>query len=192
MLYYTIPQKNTNELAHALIDRFGSLSDVLDAPYEELIKVRGIKGHSALFLNLLPEIVKLYLKDEKKDIAFDFENTGKYLVQKFSDIKTESVFALAFNKELILLDEFVLPDCSVSSANFNMKSFFEKFTISSVCHIVLAHNHPNGIPIPSSDDFTANKNITDFLNTLNINLLEHYIICGKNFSGIINYTGKIF
>ena len=60
LLFYSIPQKDTNEIAHLLIDRFGSLSAVLDAPFEDLIETPGIKEHSALLLKLIPALSRRY------------------------------------------------------------------------------------------------------------------------------------
>ena len=42
LLFYCIARKDTNPIAHALLDHFGSLSQVLEAPMEELCKVEGI------------------------------------------------------------------------------------------------------------------------------------------------------
>ena len=60
LLFYSIPQKDTNETAHALIERFGSLSGVFDAPFEELMRVKGIKEHSATLIKLVPELAQRY------------------------------------------------------------------------------------------------------------------------------------
>ena len=56
LLFYAIPQRDTNALAHTLIDHFGSLAGVLDALPEELCKVPGIGGHAAVLLKTTKEI----------------------------------------------------------------------------------------------------------------------------------------
>ena len=56
LLFYSVPQKDTNETAHLLIERFGSLRGVLDAPFEELCRVPGIKEHSATLIKLIPAL----------------------------------------------------------------------------------------------------------------------------------------
>ena len=54
LLFYSIPQKDTNDLAHELMNRFGSLSGVFDASYEDLVKVKGIIFTSVAVLALIP------------------------------------------------------------------------------------------------------------------------------------------
>ena len=63
LLFYAIPQKDTNPIAHALLGRFGSLSQVLDAPLEALKKVPGISDHSASLLRLVTELARFYQVD---------------------------------------------------------------------------------------------------------------------------------
>ena len=52
MLFYAIPQRNVNPLAHRLLERFGTLHAVLEAPVADLMKVEGVGQHAALLLNL--------------------------------------------------------------------------------------------------------------------------------------------
>ena len=56
LLYYAIPRRDTNELAHRLLERFGSLQGVFSAPVEELSTVEGVGENAAVLLNLVPQI----------------------------------------------------------------------------------------------------------------------------------------
>ena len=60
LLFYTIPQGDVNDLAHELVERFGSLAGVLDASVEELKKVKGVGDHTAVFLRMLPAVLGRY------------------------------------------------------------------------------------------------------------------------------------
>ena len=66
LLFYGIPRQDTNPIAHRLLDHFGSLSQVLEASPEELTRVGGIKEHSAVLLNLINQMGRLYLVDRAK------------------------------------------------------------------------------------------------------------------------------
>ena len=66
LLFYSIPRKDTNETAHLLLKRFGSLSAVFDAPFSELIKVKGISESSATLIKLIPALSRAYLSDKAK------------------------------------------------------------------------------------------------------------------------------
>ena len=63
LLFYSIPRKDTNEEAHNLINRFGSLSGVFDASFEELCEVKGIGENSAALIKIMPELFKKYEVD---------------------------------------------------------------------------------------------------------------------------------
>ena len=66
LLFYAIPQGDVNPLAHRLVERFGSLSGVFNAPYEELVKVKGVGANTATLIRLLPEIAARYLAQHLK------------------------------------------------------------------------------------------------------------------------------
>ena len=63
LLCFAIPQKDVNPLAHSLIERFGSLSAVLEARAEELTQVPGIGPNAAALLTLLPELMRYYERE---------------------------------------------------------------------------------------------------------------------------------
>lgn len=63
LLFYCIPRKDTNELAHRLIDRFGSVSRVMDAPISELMKIPGVGENTATFLHLIKAAGRYYQVD---------------------------------------------------------------------------------------------------------------------------------
>ena len=58
LLYYAIPRRDTNELAHRLLERFGSLQGVFSAPVEELSTVEGVGENAAVLLSL--SLINLY------------------------------------------------------------------------------------------------------------------------------------
>ena len=68
LLYYSIPQKDTNELAHTLIDRFGKLSAVFDAPYDDLLSVPGVSEHTATLIKLIPALSRRYALEKNSKI----------------------------------------------------------------------------------------------------------------------------
>ena len=60
LLFYAVPQRDTNELAHRLIARFGSLDAVFDAAFDELCAVEGIGRNTATLLKLVPDLTRRY------------------------------------------------------------------------------------------------------------------------------------
>ena len=66
ILFYSIPRRNTSELAHNLINHFGSFSAVLDAPVEALTQVNGISTQSAVLISMLSQVLRRYNKEKNK------------------------------------------------------------------------------------------------------------------------------
>ena len=105
LLFFCIPQGDTNDLAHVLINRFGSLSQVLDTPEEELKKVDGIGDHSAIFLQLMNQMARYYLvnKAQQERILPTIEDCARYLQPYFHGRMKETVFLLSLDAKCKIL-----------------------------------------------------------------------------------------
>ena len=62
LLFFSSPRADTNEIAHRLIDRFGSVAAVLDAPESELVKVNGVGEYSATLIKLIPQLARYVIR----------------------------------------------------------------------------------------------------------------------------------
>ena len=70
LLFYAIPRRDTNEIAHALLERYGSLSGVFDADPNDIATVSGMGLHSALLLSFVPQVSRFYFKDNRSRTIF--------------------------------------------------------------------------------------------------------------------------
>ena len=83
LLYYAIPRRDTNPIAHTLMERYGSLSAVLEAPAEDLRKVEGIGESAAILLRLVPQLSrKARLADAREMVLNSVDRAGSYLDRK--------------------------------------------------------------------------------------------------------------
>ena len=82
LLFGLIPRRNTNDIAHRLIDRFGSIAGIIDAPYSEIIKVKGIGEKGAISLKFFSEFIRIYLLDQADpgDKILTREDIGKIFI----------------------------------------------------------------------------------------------------------------
>ena len=99
LLFYCIPRKDTNPIAHALLDHFGSLSQVLEAPAEELQKVEGVGESAATFLHLTTEVGRYYLVNRtmQATILPTIEDCAQYMLPFFFGRRNETVFLLCLD-----------------------------------------------------------------------------------------------
>ena len=105
LLYYAIPRRDTNPIAHALMERYGSLSAVLTAPVEDLKKVEGVGESAAVLLKLAPQLYrKARLSDaEQETVLSSVERVGAYLLERFAGEKNEVVYQLCLDRKGKLL-----------------------------------------------------------------------------------------
>ncbi len=189
LLFYSIPRQDTNEIAHELMNRFGSLSDVFDAPFEELVTVTGIKEHSATLLKLIPAIARRYMLDKNhgSEPLSTMEKIGGYFVDKYFGINVETVYLLMLDNKFSVIDCVKIHEGSVNSASITLRRLIELALYRRAPMVVLAHNHPNGVPIPSTDDIFTTKEIRRAFDLMEIKFLGHILVAGDKFVNIMNY-----
>ncbi len=186
LLFYSIPQKDTNELSHTLIERFGSLANVFDAPYHELVRVPGIKDHSATLIKMIPELSRRYCleKNQSGESLSDMEKIGKYLVNYYVGINIETVVLLLLDNKWNVIDTVKIHEGSVNSASITIRKLVETALFKRASAVVLAHNHPSGVPIPSSDDIHTTRAVRIAFESVEIRMLGHVIVAGDAYVDI--------
>lgn len=178
ILGYSIPQGNLNPLAHRLIDIFGSLSGVLEASYEDLCAVNGIGPYSATYLNIYPLIAREYLnsKYNNKTILNTSEQIGEFLKHRFVGYKNEVVYAIFMDNKCAVLKHGVVMEGSINSVGISIRKIAEWAFKTSATAVVIAHNHPNGIALPSSNDIATTIHIVENLKKFDISVIDHFIV----------------
>ena len=191
LLFYAIPRKDTNELAHVLIDTFGSLKGVFDAPYEELIKVTGIGPNTAALLKLVPSLTRTYYSSDARSIILDTsEKSGEYFLPYYIG-QTEEVVRLAcLDAGGKVISNQILHRGSANAAEVNLRKIVNIALRNNAMGVILAHNHPGGLPLPSEEDVATTKSIREALMPMGILLMDHIIVAGQDYvsmarSGII-------
>ncbi len=187
LLFFGIPRRDTNVIAHRLIKRFGSLRDVLDAPYEELLKVDGIGEHAATLIKLSAELSRRYLLSESLDTErFDtVDKLGKFLINLFLGKRNEEVYLLTFNGKMEMLSCDKLADGLSNLVSFSVKPLIESAILTHASGIVLAHNHPGGIASPSGSDISLTDQLMYMCDQISIPLIEHFVVAGNSYYPII-------
>ena len=183
LLFFGVPQKDTNELAHRLIDRFGSFNRVLDAPYEELLKVDGVGENVATLIKLITPLFRYYHKNiDIKDEPLDTPSrVGGYLTQCYAGFTEEVVSVLALDSLCHIISFDIIGKGDISSAGIRYRSILEIVMRTNAPSVVICHNHPGGLAIPSRQDIIATEKIRDLLGTINVALVDHIVIAGDDF-----------
>lgn len=193
LLFFGIPRVDTNELAHALLDRFGSFARVLDAPVEELRGVKGMTDSAATLLKLFPGVARLYL-DEKSVSGEPLdtpEKLGEFLVPKFLGRTVETIFLLSLDSVLRPLGWDKLDEGTTKTSSLEVRQIYSKASQYNASRVVLAHNHPQGIAKPSNSDIIVTRGLQKGLRLLDIELVDHIIVADGEFYSIAKEYGNL-
>ena len=180
MLFYALPRQDTNALAHALLQHFGSLHAVLDASAEELRDVPGLGDNSISLLRLIPAVSRRYMlsKTPQGEAIDSPVAAARYLLPRFMYETEEVVYAL-------LLDARRKPICcreisrgTVNSAEISARRLAELALGRHSSSVILSHNHLSGVAIPSAEDERSTVRLRDALALLGVELSDHIVVAG--------------
>ncbi len=193
ILYYAIPRKDTNPIAHELISRFGSISGVFDAPIERLCEVEGVSEHTAILLKMIPMLAKEYMcdSDSEKESFADYDTVGQFFVSNFIGILNERLYAAYFDNGMHLLDLVIIGEGDVNSSQVSVRKIVSEDLSKNASFVMLAHNHPGGTVIPSADDLNVTNACEMALDMVGVKLSEHFIVSGKRYMGICRMRSNV-
>ena len=183
LLFFCIPRGDTNELAHALLDRFGSFSQVLDAPAEELEKVPGIGEHASAFLTLLTQAFRYYLvnRNDFCSILTSTEDCGRFLLPYFIGRREELVYLLCLDSKCKVICCKEIGRGNVNSAGISVRRIVETALAANAVSVVLSHNHPSGLAVPSREDILTTRRVAVALDAVGIVLADHIVVADEDF-----------
>lgn len=183
LLFYAIPQKDTKPMAKALIAKFGSFPQVMEATIDELKKVDGIGENAATFLKLVAEAGRYYLVKKESNIKImnDTESFGRYLIPIFRNLRNETVMLLCLDAKCKLLCCREVGQGNVNSAVISARSIAEIALGVNATSVVLAHNHPSGLAIPSGDDVATTLRIAQALKSVDVILADHIVVADDDY-----------
>ena len=183
LLYYAIPRRDTNPIAHALMERYGSLPAVLAAPMEDLKRTEGIGESAAVLLHLVPQVCRrARLAQVGEDqVLNSSERAGAYLLECFDGESREVIYQLCLDRKGKLLACIRLGEGSVASADLDVRRLVENAILTGASAVILAHNHPSGVALPSDGDYTATMRVRAALNAIGIELADHIIVADGDF-----------
>lgn len=178
LLFYCIPRRDTNVIAHNLIDRFGSLAKVLDAPLRDLKKVEGVGENAAVFLQLVKSVCGYYSVSRAKTARALQTNKDcvEYLKPYFHGLQNETVMLLCLDAKCMVLDCRKVGEGSVNSTAVPIRKIVDIALSTNASSVILAHNHPSGLALPSHEDIATTQQVAKALHYVDVVLSDHIVV----------------
>ena len=183
LLFFALPRRDTNPLAHALLDRFKDLRGVLTADLDALQSVPGIGENAALLLRLVTELNCRFAEEgnEKRAVIKDSTAAGNYLMPYFAYRREECSVLLCMDVAGRVIQCHRLAEGGPGSVELAARTVVELALRDKADHVILAHNHISGVALPSGADIAVTKNLYYLLRTIDVELWDHIIVSEGDF-----------
>lgn len=184
LLYYAVPQKDTNELAHDLINEFGSLAGVFEASPTSLQSVKGVGKNAAVLIKLMPALYSKYQSSKietSKLILNDPDKTGKYFANKLLCYAHEVSMAAFLDNKLAVKHAIILNEGTESHTDVSLRKVISTAINLNTPNIIIAHNHPSGVAAPSRQDVEVVRAIIKTFKKLDLVLCDSIVTSGENY-----------
>lgn len=184
LLFYCIPQRDTKPLAKKLLKTFGSISRVLDAAPEEIMKVEGAGLSVAQYLQVVRSLFGAYFEDAAKHDAKQLTTMSglvEFLRASIGHRQNEVLFAIFLNAKNEIVQTKEMSEGTVTQAAVYPRRIVEEALKCKATSLILAHNHPDGVAEPSDDDKRITDEIKKALATVEVSMQEHILLAGNEY-----------
>ena len=180
LIGYSIPRRETNSVAHRLINEFGSLKNVFRADFDELVKVDGVGEMTAALIMLCEDIMDISRETNFDEIMLLSQDAvDEFCCNLFKYSTTEKFAILFLDSARRLLSYEIVSRGTVNSTEASIKKVIKFVMKHQPSAVILAHNHPAGNLEPSSEDVSITNRINDALKNIDVELIDHIVTNGR-------------
>lgn len=188
-LFFVFPRVDVNPLAHRLLDKYKSISGVLEASVDDLKTVKGMGDVSAKKLHSFPRMFDMYMLDKstrplKKSSKSDIFDTIEGIL-RFKN--TENLLLIAMNQRGEYLGERIFQKGSYDRIVIEQKDIALFVMNYHASGVVIAHNHPNGSIMPSRNDLISHEELMRRFEFGGVELIDNLIV---GYDGIYSLKDK--
>jgi len=184
-LTFALPQKDTKQIAKKLIEKFGSLKELLQSDCKNLIslKIEGIAEHSAIFISFLKYFSIKYSEFEikEKEKLSSPKDVLIFLKSVIGSSEKEIFYAIFLNASNKVLNYQVISKGIVNRSAVYPREIVKLALDSNATSVIISHNHPGGTCKPSQNDIIATEAVLKALKTVDITLMDHIIVTSNNY-----------
>lgn len=188
LLFYAIPMKDTNPIAHRIINTFGSVSEAMQADMDELLKVKGVGKKTAQYLSILGKFARVYSRVCHQKIKYDLTSPQlhKYFKGIFRDVNNEQVHMLYLDHHNYILKRHFMFEGTFESVDLDLRTAIRQAVLCEAERVVCIHNHPSGIARGSAADKMSTVKMQESFAKVGIEFCDSLVYTEKEIFGIIS------
>ncbi len=178
VLFRILPRRDTKPIAKALIERFGSFSEVLGAPAHLLREMDGLGPLAVTDLKVILAAAQRFARDKIRDrpVLASWNELLDYCRSQMAYEEKEQFRILFLDKKNKLIADEIQQEGTVDHTPVYTREVIKRSLELSATAIILVHNHPSGDPSPSSADVHMTRAIIEVARPLGITVHDHVII----------------
>ena len=182
LLFYSIPQADTNKTAHNLINCFGSFNSVLEANIKDLTRIAGVGENSATLIKLCHAITRKYnLGNPKRRLLLNTQlEAMNFVSTQLKNLQTESFMVICLDSENGIIDTKEMSCGTSNKVMVNIREVTDYIIRNNCTRIIIAHNHPSGSPEPSNEDVLVTQRLVNSCMLNDIDIIDHIIYSPEN------------
>lgn len=175
LLFFSIPRRDTNPLAHALLYQFGSLPEVLHARKDDLMELQGVGAATADLIALLPELESYYWREPRENRVQlrDSAQTLAFLSEQLSGVSGNRFYILLLDAHYSLQRFLLLSETDFAWDSRFFQTVADAVQHNSTTYAILAGCHENDCPVPGLDENMSIKRLDHLLSDIGIRLLDY-------------------
>lgn len=183
LLFFAIPRRDTNDLAHKILKEYKTLENILDADPHDLAEMKGVGENAAAFLAMIPELARLYekCKQRKKELLYDTEQIGRYAVTLLKGETNEHFALICLDSNRCVHWSGIILEGIIDRIEAYPRRVMEAVIKHKAKTVIFAHNHPHGTLMPSVSDKEATRQLVEVLKGIDVTVLDHIIVSGNRF-----------
>jgi len=183
LLYYAIPRRDTNRLAHRIMREFGSLHAVFEADVMEIQKRCGLSENTATLLAMILPVARRYdISRWGRRVHFaSTKSLADYIQTLFIGRTVECFYLLCLDNRASLIAATELTRGTLDRAELYPREIMKCVMINDAAHVVIAHNHPSGNLEISEADVQTTQRLVSMLANVEVGVLDHIICGGKRY-----------
>lgn len=184
LLFYGIPYRDTNETAHMLMEKYGTLSGVFNADYQELSALPGMGPHAATLIHMVPALARRYTKDrwDDKTQITNSKSAGLFAASLFVGLEYEAFYMICLDSQNHVIMPVLISEGTINEAMIYPRNIVENALRHRAATVILAHNHPGGSTAPSAADIGMTKKLTEALGVISVKIMDHIVVAGDSYT----------